>query len=96
MNNISQISNKIHKVFYSLSFNRSLVRTFSSSLKDINKKIYYKNKYDFNTQADKALNEYYNFTKIPRGHYVSIQDYLTSQDEYNYFHEQSLKHAFKN
>lgn len=96
MNTIVSTPTMLSKVFSSLVSNRSLFLTFSSSVKDLNKKGYRENKYDFNAEADKVVNEYYKITKIPRGHYISIQDYLTSQREYDYFHEQALKHAFKN
>lgn len=87
----------IRNVFSSVSFNRiSTFRTFSSNVNEVNNETKTKNDYYLNSEADKLVNEYYKITKIPRGDYISIQDYLMSQSENEYFHEQSLKHAFKN
>ena len=96
MNTIVQTPTMLRNAITSLSASRSLFRAFSSSVKDLNKKRFSQNKYDLNAETDKVVDEYYKITKIPRGHYNSIQDYLTSQKEYDYFHEQALKHAFKN
>ena len=96
MNNIVPTPTMLRNAITSLSANRSLFRKFSSNVTKFNKENKNKNKYDFNVEADKVVNEYYKVTKIPKGYYISIQDYLTSQSEYDYFHEQALKHAFKN
>lgn len=96
MNTIVLTPTMLRNAISSLSSCRSLFRKFSSNLKGQDKKVYRQNKYDFNAEADKVVNGYYKVTNIPRGHYISIQDYLTSQSEYDYFHEQAVKHAFKN
>lgn len=97
MNTIVPTTTMLRNAIPCLSFStRSLFRAFSSTVKDLNKKKFPQNKYDFNAEADKVVDEYYKITKIHRSSYTSIQDYLMSQSENDYFHEQALKHAFKN
>jgi hypothetical protein len=96
MNTIVPTPTMLRNAISSLSAGRTLFRAFSSSVKDLNKKRIPQSKYDLNAEADKVVDEYYKITKISRGQYNSIQDYLMSQSENDYFHEQALKHAFKN
>ena len=103
MNAIMPTPTMLRTIISSFSSNQKLVRKISSNVKpsffyniNVSRDRKTENKYDFNAEADKVVDEYYKVTKIPRSPYTSIQDYLMSQSENDYFHEQALKYAFKN